>query len=219
MKRTDLKEKSSVFFIAKWIIFLGIISTASLSFILGFFVGKSYRPDVERQALVTPSHEVSVQKNTGNEQKESSVQQPQQEMQAPTGTRIPQETKQIADMQQTRVTQQTKGIEKPSTIQENKNDRQIQKTGGPRNSSTARKYTIQIGAFKNSSDAKALKTKFEKKGYKTSLITVTPKKHENLYKVMVGEFTTREEAELVSIKIKNAEGLKTFVTYKEEAIR
>jgi hypothetical protein len=38
---------------------------------------------------------------------------------------------------------------------------------------------------------------------------------------MVGEFRTRKEAEVLSIKLKNSEGLRTFVTFvmQESATR
>ena len=44
MKQADLKEKSSVFFIGKGIIVIVLTGIASLSFLLGFFVGKISRP-------------------------------------------------------------------------------------------------------------------------------------------------------------------------------
>ena len=84
-----------------------------------------------------------------------------------------------------------------------------------------RKYTVQAGAFKNSDEADALKTKMSKKGYKSYITTAKTKKQETLHKVMVGEFKTRKEAEVLSIKLKNSEGLRTFVTFvmQEGAIR
>ena len=44
MKQADLKEKSSVFVIGKGIIVIVLTGIASLSFLLGFFVGKISRP-------------------------------------------------------------------------------------------------------------------------------------------------------------------------------
>jgi cell division septation protein DedD len=76
-----------------------------------------------------------------------------------------------------------------------------------------RKYTVQAGAFKNPDEADALKTKMSKKGYKSFVTTAKTKKQETLHKVMVGEFRTRKEAEVLSIKLKNSEGLRTFVTF------
>ncbi|HZV47810.1 MAG TPA: SPOR domain-containing protein [Thermodesulfovibrionales bacterium] len=84
-----------------------------------------------------------------------------------------------------------------------------------------RKYTVQAGAFKNPEEADALKTKMSKKGYKSFVTTAKTKKQETLHKVMVGEFRNRKEAEVLSIKLKNSEGLRTFVTFvmQESATR
>lgn len=169
MKRADSKEKSSVFYIGKWVIILSIILTSSLSFILGFFVGKSYSPSLKSQET------------------------------------------QNRETQQARAVQQTNANPEPKTTQETKETKEVSKT---QENSKTRKYTVQAGAFKNAADADSLKTKLEKKGYKTSMISSKTKKHKNIYKVMIGEFNTRNEAELLSIKLKKTEGLRTFVTFK-----
>ena len=55
MKRADSKDKSSVVYIGKGVIILAVIITASLSFVLGFFVGKSIRPQpVSRTSALSP---------------------------------------------------------------------------------------------------------------------------------------------------------------------
>jgi cell division septation protein DedD len=84
-----------------------------------------------------------------------------------------------------------------------------------------RKYTVQVGAFKNAEEADALRTKMSKKGYKAFVTAAKTKKQEILHKVMVGEYKTRREAEVLSVKLKNSEGLRTFVTFvmKEGATR
>ena len=84
-----------------------------------------------------------------------------------------------------------------------------------------RKYTVQVGAFKNAEEADALRNKMSKKGYKAFVTAAKTKKQEILHKVMVGEYKTRREAEVLSVKLKNSEGLRTFVTFvmKEGATR
>jgi cell division septation protein DedD len=81
---------------------------------------------------------------------------------------------------------------------------------------TAILYTVQVGAFKNDSEADALKKKLEKKGYKTSMALSESKKEGGLYKIWVGKFRKREEAEALSARIKKNEGLQAFVTVKRE---
>ncbi len=82
-------------------------------------------------------------------------------------------------------------------------------------------YTVQVGAFKDSSDADNLKAKLEKRGYNTHIIASESKREGKLYKVWIGEFDNRKGAEMLSMKIKKTEGLQTFVTLKrrQESLR
>lgn len=83
-------------------------------------------------------------------------------------------------------------------------------------------YTVQAGAFKDPRDADGLKKKLEKRGYNTYINLSESKKEGSLYKVWIGEFSNRKEAEILSMEIKKAEGLQTFVTLKgggQESIR
>ena len=73
MKKTSFKEKSSVLFIGKGIIIVSIIVTSSLSFILGFFVGKSYHPPVESQTSIISLQEHDLQKNMEIEKNEAEL--------------------------------------------------------------------------------------------------------------------------------------------------
>jgi hypothetical protein len=72
-------------------------------------------------------------------------------------------------------------------------------------------FTIQVGAFNDAYYAKALKTRLNKKGYH-AFITISSSKKGRFYKVLVGKFSNREKAEMLSAKIKRAEGIQTFVT-------
>jgi cell division septation protein DedD len=81
-------------------------------------------------------------------------------------------------------------------------------------------YTVQVGAFKDASDADTLAERLENKGYKTYTALSESRREGGLYKVWIGKFNTRKEAEIQSVKIKKAEGLHAFVTVqKEESIR
>lgn len=200
MKRTEIKEMSSVFYIGKWIVIIAILITSSLSFTLGYFVGKSFQPPVVNQTTVIPVQESAEQKNIESEKKEALVQQPEQ-------TQKPQETQQTVKAQQAQETKKTQITKETKQTTETKETKKTLKT---------RKYTVQTGAFKDISDANALKSRLDKKGYKTYIAPTETKTHKKLYKVMVGDFVTRKEAEVLSIKIKKAEGLKTFVTFKTD---
>jgi cell division septation protein DedD len=200
MKRTEIKEMSSVFYIGKWIVIIAILITSSLSFTLGYFVGKSFQPPVVNQTTVIPVQESAEQKNIESEKKEALVQQPEQ-------TQKPQETQQTVKAQQAQETTKTQITKETKQTTETKETKKTLKT---------RKYTVQTGAFKDISDANALKSRLDKKGYKTYIAPTETKTQKKLYKEMAGDFVTRKEAEVLSIKIKKAEGLKTFVTFKTD---
>lgn len=72
-------------------------------------------------------------------------------------------------------------------------------------------FTIQVGAFRNAIYAKALAKRLAEKGYKAYIISLE-EKHVRLFKVCVGNFSNRQEAESSSDKIKKTEDLQTFIT-------
>jgi len=187
MKRTDLKENSSVLFIGRGFIIAVVFITSSVSFTLGYFVGKSVRPPVINQTPAITLQNSAEQKNSVMYEKEGVVNQQPEQIQE----HLDQET------QQAQKTQNSKETKKTETLK-------------------PRKYTVQAGAFKNVSDANILKEKLDKKGYKTYIALSGTKNHKKLYKVMLGDFATRKEAEILSVKMKKSEGLNTFVTFKTE---
>jgi cell division septation protein DedD len=200
-----LKEDKSMSSISRWIIFLGSIIIASL-FILNLFIDKGYRPSFKRQSLVISSQKSIAPTNAGTERKEAIDQQQQkkQENRYSIETKTSQGNKQNTDLLQTGAIQQAPENKNLQNSQSNKRSRQ--------NLSTTGRYSIQIGAFKNSSNAKARKANLHRKGYKTFLLTTNTKEHQNLFIVLVGKYGTREEAQLLLTKIENAEGLHAFVT-------
>src|SRR4030042_2217040 len=85
-------------------------------------------------------------------------------------------------------------------------------------------YTVQVGAFKDYSNADALKTSLIKRGYNAYVTFAGSESKERIFKlckVLIGEFKDMENAERVSIEIEKAEGLQAFVTLKkgQESIR
>ncbi len=73
-------------------------------------------------------------------------------------------------------------------------------------------FTVQVGAFRNASYAKALVKRLDEKGYKAYITYSVSKEDKRLHKVRIGKFSNREKANSLSEKIKKAEGLDTFVT-------
>ncbi|MFZ3138312.1 MAG: SPOR domain-containing protein [Thermodesulfovibrionales bacterium] len=200
MKKTDLKEKSSVFYVSRTIIMISVIIISSIGFTLGFFVGKNFRSPADMHV-------------SGNPQKEIAGQQTQQTpvAQIPVEIQKPQENKNAKEAQP---------IEKAQEMIPSQSILKAGESQETRKSTSSRKYTVQVGAFKNSSDAHALMLKLDKKGYHAAVI-MKKAKNERIFKVLVGEFNTREEAEVFSIKLKKTEGLKAFVTFRtqQEALR
>lgn len=225
MKQADLKEKSSVFVIGKGIIVFVLTGIASLSFLLGFFVGKISRPP--------EMYQPSANTDRGNTEESSPVSTeqktlPQQagEMQAPYDTGQRDATKAIQTVSETQGAPEHQASQPTNELQKRGVNSQTGKDQGSNAASETKKpvethvsdmtnkYTVQVGAFTNASDADALRSKLDKKGHKTFLIELKTKNNEPLYRVTVGAFSTRNEAELFSLKMKKSEGLKTFVTLR-----
>jgi tetratricopeptide (TPR) repeat protein len=83
----------------------------------------------------------------------------------------------------------------------------------PAASKTSRKvFTVQVGAFRNLSRAKALQKSLYEQVYGACITSSVPKRGETLYKVHVGEFGERNDALAVSSEIRNSTGLDAFIT-------
>ena len=193
-------------YIGKGIIIAAIIITASLCFTLGFFVGKSFRPSPVEQLSAAPRQNIIPEQPVEPLKKDEAV-SPQ-----PVSVEKPQ-----IQASQEPQPQASPELKKAQLAQETKI---VQKTQETVTAAKTRKYTVQVEAFKNTSTADTLKEKLNKKGYKASVISVKTKKKENLFKVIVGEFTNRKEAEVMSVKLKKTENLQhafvTFLTFKSE---
>ena len=234
MKKYDLKEKSPVFYLGKGVIILCIIVTSSLSFLLGFFVGKyTGLPAANQASTITPLPD-AIQHNIATDAKEPLPQEPGQipaaqtpEVQEPQGKPEDLKIKETPESPGMKKALQPDESGQNKEIQKNKENEKALAAKEPKKSQenqNAQKkvsYAVQIGAFKSAAEADALKAKFSKKGYNTSIFVSKTEKHEKLYKIMVGEFSNKKEAELLSIKIKKAEGLRAFVTIKtgQEGVR
>jgi cell division septation protein DedD len=75
-------------------------------------------------------------------------------------------------------------------------------------------FTVQAGAFRNLFYAKALQKRLSERGYDAYINLSESKNEKKQYKVYIGTFVEKKEAETLCKKIKNSEGLQTFVTTK-----
>jgi cell division septation protein DedD len=169
--------------------------------------GKNNQASKDQQAVEKPIVIQPVQKPQGNLQ-DAGVTSSEKHRDQPQSTGAPK-------AKQAQETKPKQGSPEPKDTKVAQDKSKAQKT------TLTRKYTVQAGAFKNPDEADALNTKMTKKGYKSFVTTAKTKKQETLHKVMVGEFKTRKEAEVFSVKLKNSEGLRTFVTFitQESATR
>jgi len=212
MEKTDLKEKSSVFIIGRGFIIIAIFITSSLSFTLGYFVGKSGHSRVENQQFSPALQERIEQKNIVPETKDAVSQQLEQPQKTPQP-----ETPQTQQMQETGLPKESNKTSETKLAQETTKPSETKEAMKPQEKIKTPqkiKYTVQVGAFSDSSEAHALKTSLNKKGYKAYVTQSETKSKRKLYKVKIGEFSTKKEAELLSIKIRKTEGLQTFATFK-----
>jgi cell division septation protein DedD len=210
MKKIDSKGKSSVRYIGKGVIIVSLITTSSLAFLLGFFVGKNEQPPAVNQApVVAPA---TAPENTDSLKRDVVPQGPQQSPEAEQRVQPDVQTPQPA--QATPQPVKTEPANQSEQMKESDKDEAVQETAG------TKKYTVQAGAFRNASEASILKAKLHKKGYNASVSPAETKKHEKLYRVLVGEFSKKSEAELLAVRIKKTEGLRAFaVVRNQEALR
>ena len=211
MKRARARDSSSIFFISTWVVIVTIVIVSSLSFTLGYYVGKHVNPSDNDQLSIIPKEKSMALKD----------QEPGHREGAETGSTHEQDIRSHAATQTIQEQTDTTKTSQSAKATQNQPLREIQKSQPPLTSTKKITYTVQAGAFKSSQEAGILKDKLAKKGYTAYIIQSESKKHEQLYKVMIGKFPTRKQAEALSLKIKKSEGLQTFVTFgtKEDVLR
>lgn len=168
-----------------------VVSVSTLGFILGYFVGKAVtkQESGQTQAVAIP---------------------------VPVPAEITPVIPQEPTKEKLEVLPQENKTEQIITEETKKPDKNVQKTPPAKPEEevvTASTCTVQVGAFKNSKDAEALKQRLENKGYKVYIKKSASTKNAKLYKVRVGRFTAREDADVLVQKLKKTEGLKAFVTF------
>ncbi len=155
----------------------------SISFILGYFVGKS----VNEAPKIITEKEI-------NFQEAKKPQQPEKEKSSVKEVKsTPVKAASTAKQKTTKRTEEPTLKEKPFPIQGN----------------SINYYTIQVGAFSSKREAQTLKKKLSKKGY--TVFINTSKRGKILYRVRVGRFIKRSDAEKAALRLRINEKLKTFI--------
>ena len=91
-------------------------------------------------------------------------------------------------------------------------DRSTKSEIRPSPASSQPSYTVQVGSFKNMNEASTFKSKLDKKGYRTYITTYdTPEIR--WFRVRIGQFKAKDEAESLTKKLKSEENLASFITH------
>lgn len=213
MKRDNFRDKASLFLAGKELLIILIVIFSSLSFTLGYFVGKFGKDERTendfQSAAVAPQlpGTQEFQSTTNNSVQEVSIEGTSQSFQdikpdQPQAVLIPEETTRETTKHAggKSLTGNTKAnMPSPSDITSQKNEPL---------------YTVQLNALRNSVEAEKFRAKYKEKGYKTYIVVSSDKKNKKIYKIRVGEFRNKKDAEILSLKLRKAEGLSTFVTMK-----
>jgi cell division protein FtsN len=233
MRRAEGKEQSSVLFLGKGIIILSLVLISSVTFVLGYFVGKNTNPHEETTMQIAPAPIPYEQHPAETEGQEGRTSYPEYaertgDGQQPVHSGSPEPGLNSGLMENTKNPAQNSSVSRKNINDTSGgNQKQEQRKavqpaqGKPAGNLTneARKtlkYTVQVGAFKNESDARMLSEKLEKKGYNTRMTVIQEKNRGKLFKVMVGAFSMRKDADILALKLKKSEGLKAFVTFHKD---
>ena len=85
-----------------------------------------------------------------------------------------------------------------------------------KNNSSTRGFALQVGSFQDFKRADSLKNKLAKYDYPVFISSTLLKSNEQtLYRVLVGTFSRKKDAEKVAIEIKGAEKIEPLIKYYE----
>ena len=233
MRRAEGREQSSVLFLGKGIIILSLVLISSVTFVLGYFVGKNTNSHEETTMQIAPAPIPYEQHPAGTEGQEGRTSYPEYaertgDGQQPVHSGEPEPGPNTELMENTKNPVQNSAVSLRNTNntaggnQKQEQKKAVQppqgKQAGSLTNETRKtlKYTVQVGAFKNESDARMLSEKLEKKGYNTRMTVIQEKNRGKLFKVMVGAFSMRKDADILALKLKKSEGLKAFVTFHKD---
>ncbi|MCE5194936.1 MAG: SPOR domain-containing protein [Nitrospiraceae bacterium] len=184
----------------KSIVIVIVIVTCTVSFALGYFVGKTNVKDKQEKYQIVAASA-----------KEEAVKPLQAEQPAPNAQTNPSII--LSDAKNEKTTEPRQPVQGKDKKNNSETVKQEKKDSSTEESASS--YTVQAGAFKNQKDAEILKKKLEKKGHKAYIKKMTGAKNIKLYKVRVGSFEDKEEAEFLATRLKK-EGFKPFITSKNK---
>ena len=221
------KEDASVRIVGRGFIIAVVVVFSSLSFTLGYFVGKNNAEKKSEPLAQPPSKAVDVEPQQaspavqmqppGAEGQTVSADKPVQDMKTaqetvsfPSGES--QNEGKTAEKQKEAVNNTHKNDRKGEPMESSQTDGRSHVKSGASDAV----YTVQLGALRNAEEARQLRAKYAKKGYKTFIAVSRSKSKVKVYKVRTGEFTEKKDAEILALRLKKNEGLSAFVTVKND---
>lgn len=219
--KPSLQAKIHAGLSARVILIMITVTATTGGFILGYLVGKKTSSDVNLIAMKQQAADPALQKNEkmpaeaalAQDQVAAQTSAPQspaaQEQKSPAANETPMQIP--AKPSAVQNTEKEKALEPAPNI---KPDSKKDATSPPENLNGGSAYFVQVGAFSSQSKAERLKHTLDSKGYKASIRKWSSKKHRMLYKVIAGEFSSKEEAEILALRLKKTEGLSASVNKK-----
>lgn len=203
----------------RFVLVIITVVTAAGSFTLGYFVGRNTPFSALTQPAVPKEQKLSVNQpaveNSISSKEEKPTEFATAASQAPAPSKkqeIP-STKPIVQEEKKAVSPEPKaGADSKDAATQNI---EREKTSGSapkdENVSTGKSntYTVQTGAFRKQKEADRLRLKLEGKGYK-AYTKKAASKGAVIYKVMVGDFNSKKDAEVFALKLKKTEGINAF---------
>ncbi|MBI5043954.1 MAG: SPOR domain-containing protein [Nitrospirae bacterium] len=79
-----------------------------------------------------------------------------------------------------------------------------------------KRFTLQVAAFKEREKAEDIAGSLKKKGYDPYIVPVTIPEKGVWYRVRIGRFATRPDAQSIQARLKKSEGISSFITFTTE---
>lgn len=222
------KEDASVRIVGREFIIAVVVVFSSLSFTLGYFVGKNNaekkaepvvqavtKPaDVEPRQIM-PAAQPQPPKSEG--QTDDSGAKPDQDAKtAQKAVSLPSGESHVEGKTAEGPKEAVNYVPKEDAKKEPRESSQTDGKPDVKSGANGAVYTVQLGALKNAEEARHMRAKYSKKGYKIYITVSRSKGKAKIYKVRAGEFMEKKDAEILALRLKKNEGLSAFVTVKND---
>lgn len=220
------KEDASVRIVGREFIIAVVVVFSSLSFTLGYFVGKNNAEKKAEPVVQTGLKPADIEPHQigpaaqpqppRSEGQAASGGMPVQDMTAQKTVSLPSGESHIEDKTAEAPKEAVNDISKEDAKKEPRESSQTDGKPHVKSGANEEVYTVQLGALKNAGEARQLKAKYAKKGYKIYITALRSKGKMKIYKVRTGEFREKKDAEILALRLKKNEGLSAFVTVKND---